>query len=132
MISNGCTYANGKVLIKSINEHLLPTTPMRRLGWPGPPVAAPRTRDSHIDLFCHLIPGQALITELQDLVWRRGGLEDTTTHGDPGAAQLIAKGGLREAQLGTNLAQGPALGVQVGCTVNVYDVTVTSLYLTSV
>ena len=25
------------------------------------------------------------------------------------------------AQLGTDLAQGPALGVQVGCTLNVHD-----------
>ena len=31
------------------------------------------------------------------------------------------------AQLGTDLAQGPALGVQVGCTLNVHRATVTSL-----
>jgi len=31
-----------------------------------------------------------------------------------------------DAQLGTNLTQGPALGVQVGCTLNVHCVTVTA------
>jgi hypothetical protein len=30
------------------------------------------------------------------------------------------------AQLGTDLAQGPPLGVQVGCTLNVHRVTVTN------
>ena len=30
------------------------------------------------------------------------------------------------AQLGTDLAQGPALGVQVGCTLNVHGATVTT------
>ena len=30
------------------------------------------------------------------------------------------------AQLGTDLAQGPTLGVQVGCTLNVHGATVTS------
>jgi len=48
------------------------------------------------------------------------------THPDPGAAQLIAKGGLREAQLGTDLAQRPALGVQLGRSLNVHRDTVTS------
>ena len=31
------------------------------------------------------------------------------------------------AQLGTDLAQCPTLGIQVGCTLNVHGVTVTSL-----
>ena len=42
------------------------------------------------------------------------------THGDPGATELIAHGGRGEAKLGTDLAQRPALGVQVGCTLNVH------------
>ena len=50
-----------------------------------------------------------------------------TTHGDAGATKLVAHRCRREAQLGTDLAQGPALGVQVGCTLNVHGATVTSL-----
>ena len=64
-ISDRCGNANGKVLVKCVGENLLPTA--RPLGhWRlGPPVAAPgRTR--HTDMLCHLIPGQALMTQLQD------------------------------------------------------------------
>jgi hypothetical protein len=42
------------------------------------------------------------------------------------AAKLMAYGGPRNAQLNTDLVQGPALGVQVSCTVNVHGATVTS------
>jgi hypothetical protein len=48
-------------------------------------------------------------------------------HGDASLAKLLAYGGRREAQLGTDLAQGPALGLRVGYTLNVHWVTVTSL-----
>jgi hypothetical protein len=34
----------------------------RRLRWSSSPIAAPGTGTSHIDLFCNLIPGQALVT----------------------------------------------------------------------
>jgi hypothetical protein len=71
MISDRCAYANGKVLMKSIRENLLPTTQVWRLWMPRPLVAAPGTGNRHIDLVCHLIPGQALITKLDDLI--RGG-----------------------------------------------------------
>ena len=50
------------------------------------------------------------------------------THGDPGAAYLIADRGLREIQLGSDLVQSPALGVQIGCIRNVHCGTVTSLW----
>ena len=49
------------------------------------------------------------------------------THGDAGTAKLLAHRGPGNAQLGTDLAQGPTLGVQVGCTLNVHRATVTSL-----
>jgi hypothetical protein len=39
---------------------------------------------------------------------------------------MIADRGLRDAQLGSDLAQGPALGVQIGCTLNIHCVTVTA------
>jgi hypothetical protein len=68
MISDSCAYANGKVLIKSINEHLLPTTQMWGPRRPRPLVAAPDTGNRHIDLLCYFIPGEALITKLQDLL----------------------------------------------------------------
>jgi hypothetical protein len=48
------------------------------------------------------------------------------THGDAGATKVLAHGGPGNAQLGTDLAQCPALGVQVGCTLNVHLVTVTA------
>ena len=54
-----------------------------------------------------------------------------TTHGDAGTPKSMAHGGQRNAQLSTNLAQRPTLGVHVGCTLDVHRATVTSL-LTSV
>ena len=49
------------------------------------------------------------------------------THGDPGTAKLIADRDRRDAQLRTDLPQGPTLAVQVGCTLDVHGATVTSL-----
>jgi hypothetical protein len=49
-----------------------------------------------------------------------------TTHGDASPTKPLAHGGPGEAQLGTDLAQGPTLGVQVGCPLNVHGDTVTS------
>jgi hypothetical protein len=86
MISDGCPYANRKVLIKRVGENLLPTAQARRLWRPGPPVTAPSTGDSHIDLLRHLIPGHALVTQLQDLLgggWMCGWTG--ATHSDSGA-----------------------------------------------
>jgi hypothetical protein len=48
-------------------------------------------------------------------------------HGDAGLAKLMADGGPWNAQLGTDPAQSPSLGVQVGCTVNVHCATVVSM-----
>ena len=48
------------------------------------------------------------------------------THEDAGLAKLLAHRGPGNAQLGTNLAQGPALGVQVGCAIDVHCDTVAS------
>jgi len=61
MISDRCPYANGKVLIKSIGENLLPTAQAWRLCRPGPSVAAPGTEKGHIDLLGHVTPGQAVV-----------------------------------------------------------------------
>ena len=72
MISDGCSYANRKVLVKRIGENLLPTAQACGLWRPGPPVAAPCTGNRHIDLFGHLIPGQALVAQLQDLLGEAG------------------------------------------------------------
>jgi len=85
MISDRCPYANGKVLIKSIGENLLPTAQAWRRWWPRPLVAAPCTGNSHTDLFGDLAPGLALITELEDL-WGGGGMRGgATTYSDSGA-----------------------------------------------
>ena len=125
MISDGCTDANRKVLVKRVGENLLPTAQAWGLWRPGPPVAAPRTGNSHIDLFCHLIPGQALITKLQDLLCG-GGMSGGPPRRmvTPARLELLADRAPMNAQLGTDLAQGPALGVQVGCTLNVHRATV--------
>jgi len=49
------------------------------------------------------------------------------THGDAGAAKLMGDRGPGNAQLGTDLPQGPTAGVQIGCTLNVHRDTVASL-----
>jgi hypothetical protein len=64
MIGDGCSDANGKVLVKCVGENLLPTAQTCGLWRPGLPIAAPCARNSHIGLLCHLIPGEALVTEL--------------------------------------------------------------------
>jgi hypothetical protein len=48
------------------------------------------------------------------------------THCDSGTTKVLAHRGSRDAQLPTNLAQRPSLGVQVGCTLNIHRATVTS------
>jgi hypothetical protein len=128
MICDGCSYANGKVLVQRVGKHPLPTAQTWRLCWPGLAVAAPGTGDRHIDLLCHLTPGQALATQLPDLLCG-GGMSRRTapTHGDAGTAKLVAHRGRRDAQLRTDVPQGPTLAVQVGCTLNVHRDTVTSL-----
>jgi hypothetical protein len=63
MISDGRSDTDRNVLIKRVGEHLLPTAQARRLRWPGPTVAAPGTGNSHIHLFCYLIPGEALVVQ---------------------------------------------------------------------
>jgi len=65
MISDGCTNANRKVLVQGVGDHLLPTAQAWRLRRSGPPIAAPCTGNRHIDLFGHLGPGQALVTQLE-------------------------------------------------------------------
>ena len=50
----------------------------------------------------------------------------TVTHGDASPLELVPDRAPMKAQLGTNLAEGPTLGVQVGRTVNVHRDTVTS------
>jgi hypothetical protein len=42
------------------------------------------------------------------------------SHGHAGAIELMADGSPGNAQLRTDLAQSPTLGVQVGCTLNVH------------
>jgi hypothetical protein len=126
MISDGCTDANGKVLVECVGENLLPTAQTWRPR-PGSTVAAPGTRNRHTDLLCHRRPGQALVAQLQDLLCgsRMSG-RAAATYGDAGTAKLMAHCRRRNAQLGTDLPQGPALGVQVSCTLNVHRATVTS------
>ena len=77
MISDGCSDANRKVLVKGVGENLLPTAQTWGLWRPGPPVAAPGTGNRHIDLLCYLWPGQALVTKLKDLL--RGGRMSRST-----------------------------------------------------
>ena len=61
MISDGRSDANRKVLIKRVCERLLPAAQAWRLWWTGSPVAAPGTRNRHVDLLGNLIPGQASV-----------------------------------------------------------------------
>jgi len=98
MISDGCSYANRKILVECVSEHLLPSAQARGL-WPlGPPVAAPGAGDRHTDLLCDLNPGQALITQLKDPL-SGGGMSrrPARTHRDAGTAKLLAHRGRRDA-----------------------------------
>lgn len=52
-----------------------------------------------------------------------------TTHRDAGPLRLLADRGGCEAQLRTDLPQGPTLAVQVGCTLTSTGATVASLSL---
>jgi hypothetical protein len=58
------------------------------------PVAAPGTGNRHIDLLCHLRPGQALVAKLKDLL-RGGRMSGSTapTHGDARTTKLMAHRG---------------------------------------
>jgi hypothetical protein len=49
------------------------------------------------------------------------------THGDAGTLELLADCAPMNAQLGSNLAEGPTLGAQVARMLNVHRATVTSL-----
>jgi len=127
MISDGRSDANGKVLIKGVGQHLLPSAggveawAAVRFG------SGSRHRKPSFDLLGNLIPGQALVAQLQDLLCG-GGMSGRTarTHRDTGALELFPDRAPMNAQLGTDLAQGPTLGIQVGRTVNVHRATITS------
>ena len=111
MISDGCSYANREVLIKGVGENLLPTARSGRLCRFGPSVAAPGTRNRHTDLFCDLVPGQASVAQLQDLLCGGGMCGRTAaSQGDAGPLELLTDHAPMNAQLGTDLAQAPALG----------------------
>jgi hypothetical protein len=66
MINDGCVHTNSKVLVKGLGETLLPTAQAWELGRAGLSEAAPCTENGHIDRFCYLCPGHALVTKLQD------------------------------------------------------------------
>jgi hypothetical protein len=53
-------------------------------------------------------------------------LRTAPTQSDASRLELLADRAPMNAQFGTDLSQGPALGVQVGCAVNVHGVTVTA------
>ena len=121
MISDGRSDPNSMVLVEGVSKNLLPTSQGWGLWRPSPAVAAPGTGHRHADLFCHLTPGQAFVTKLQDLL-SGGGMSGrgTATHCDAGTLELLADRGPMNAQLGTDLAEGHALGVQVGGSLNVH------------
>jgi hypothetical protein len=60
-------------------------------------------------------------------VWRRDEREGCATHADAGVVELLVDRTPMNAQLGTDLAQGLALGIQIGGTVNIHGATVTIL-----
>jgi hypothetical protein len=98
MINDRCLDANGKVLVKRVGEHPLPTTQAWGLGWQGSLVAAPGTGNRHIDLLCYLGPGQAMVAKLKDLL-RGSRMSGGTapTHGDAGTTKLMAHCRRRDA-----------------------------------
>jgi hypothetical protein len=128
MISDGRSDADRKMLINCIGENLLPSAQAWKLRRPGPPVAAPGTGNSHADLLCYLIPGQASVTQLPDpLCGGRMSGRTARTHLYAGALELLADCAPMNAQLGSDLTRSPTLGVHISCTLNVHGNTVTSL-----
>ena len=67
MISDRRPDTYRKVLVERVGENLLPTAQAWGLRWSCLPVAAPSAGNGHIDLTCHLIPGQPLVAQLPDL-----------------------------------------------------------------
>jgi hypothetical protein len=125
MISDGCTDANGQVPIKGVSENPLPTAGTYGLWRPCLLVATPCTRASHACLFCDFCPAQVLVTKLQNLLCGgEASRRAAATHGDTSPTKLLAHRGPGNAQLGTDLPQGPALGLQVGCTLGIHGATV--------
>jgi hypothetical protein len=68
MINDGRSNAHRKVLVKCIDQNLLPSAQPWGHWRPGPPIAAPGTGHGHIDLLCYLGPGRSLVTQLKDLL----------------------------------------------------------------
>ena len=112
MISDGSSDANGKVLVEGVGENQLPTARAWGLWWPGPPIAAPSTGNRHPDLFCHLRPGHALLTKVQDLLGGCGMRRSNgaTTHGDAGPLELLADRAPMHAQLRHRSGAGSSPG----------------------
>jgi hypothetical protein len=128
MIDDGRSNTDRKVLVKRLCEHLLPSAQMRRLWRPGFPVTTPRPGNSHIDPFCHFSPGQTLVTQVEDLFgggWVRACAD--RTHGDTGVTKMIMDHVRSNAHLGADLAQSPALGVQLCRALNVHGATLNEL-----
>jgi hypothetical protein len=63
-----------------------------------------------LDLFSNLIPLHTLVPQFQDLLCG-GGIRGTTdrTDADAGPLEVLAHRAPTNAQLGTDLAQGPAM-----------------------
>ena len=124
MINDSCSNTDRKVLVKRLDENLLPSAQARRLWWPGLLVATPCPGNSHVDPFRHLSLGQTLVTQVEDLLgggWVRRCADGT--HGDTGATEMIMNNIRSNVQLCADLAQGPALGIQLCCTLNVHRTT---------
>jgi hypothetical protein len=77
VLGNRRSDTNRKVLVKGVGENLpscggelspAASGPSVAAWVAGLPVAAPGTGHRHIDLFCYLRPGQALVAQLQDLL----------------------------------------------------------------
>jgi hypothetical protein len=92
VISDRCTDTNGKVLIKMHRKEPAANDPAVGALVAEPFETAPGTRNRHIVLFGHLIPGEALVAQLQDLMCGGGMCGRTwATHGDAGTTELIAR-----------------------------------------
>ena len=77
---------------------------------------------------CHFSPGQTFVTKVEDLLG--GGWVSRCadgTHGDTGATKMIVDHVPSNAQLRADLAQGPALGIQLCRTLNIHSATLNEL-----
>jgi hypothetical protein len=111
MINDGSPDPDREIVVKCIGKNLLPAARPRRLRRLSPLVTAPRAGNRHPYLLCHLIPSEALITQLRDLLCGSWVGRRAATQSGAGMVKLLTDRCPMNPKLGTDLTQRPAVGI---------------------